>query len=146
MNWKVAVMLMLGVGVLYLIARSEPSAQRSTGTPTALATSEFQSSPDRSDDESTSEASSQDSGSSSDQSYAAARADSFGELQCSGDCSGHVAGYNWAEEHDIDDEDDCETAGDNSNSPSFAEGCKTYVNGGSAEDDSEKTEDQDSDQ
>ena len=48
MNWKVAVILILGVGVLYLIiARSEPNAQRSTGTPTAAAASEFQSSPGR---------------------------------------------------------------------------------------------------
>ena len=42
--------------------------------------------------------------------------------------SGHEAGYNWAEEHDIDNEDDCDAAGDTSNSPSFAEGCKAYVN------------------
>ena len=41
--------------------------------------------------------------------------------------SGHEAGYNWAEEHDIDDEDDCDTAGETSNSPSFAEGCRAYV-------------------
>jgi hypothetical protein len=146
MNWKVAVMLMLGVGVLYLIVRSEPDAQRSPGTPTAPAASEFQSSPHRSDDESTPEASSQGLGSSSDRGYATTRAESFDGFQCSVDCSGHEAGYNWAEEHDIDDEDDCETAGDNSNSPSFGEGCKAYVNGGSAEDDSEKTEDQDVDQ
>jgi hypothetical protein len=146
MNWKVAVILILGVGVLYLVAPSEPKAQHSPGTPTAPAASEFQSSPDRSDDDSTPEASSQDLGSSSDRSYAAARADSFDGLQCSGDCSGHEAGYKWAEEHDIDDEDDCEAAGDNSNSPSFAEGCKAYVDGGSVEDDSEKTEGQDEDQ
>jgi len=41
--------------------------------------------------------------------------------------SGHQAGYDWAQEKDIDDEDDCDTAGDHSNSPSFAEGCKSYV-------------------
>ncbi len=52
----------------------------------------------------------------------------FGGDSCSGDCSGHEAGYAWAEEHDIDDEEDCDTAGDNSISPSFAEGCKDYVN------------------
>jgi hypothetical protein len=60
MNWKAAVVLMLGVGVLYLIVRTEPDAQRSPGTPTTPAASESQSSPDRSDDESTPEASSQD--------------------------------------------------------------------------------------
>jgi hypothetical protein len=43
--------------------------------------------------------------------------------------SGHQAGYDWAEENSIDDEDACEEAGDNSNSPSFAEGCKAFVNG-----------------
>ncbi|MDE3104497.1 MAG: hypothetical protein KGK08_04915 [Acidobacteriota bacterium] len=41
--------------------------------------------------------------------------------------SGHQAGYDWAKDKDIDDEDDCDIAGDNSNSPSFAEGCKDYV-------------------
>jgi len=41
--------------------------------------------------------------------------------------SGHQAGYEWAEEKGIDDEDACEEAGDHSNSPSFAEGCKAYV-------------------
>jgi hypothetical protein len=41
--------------------------------------------------------------------------------------SGHEAGYKRAEEHDIDDEDDCDTAGETSNSPSFAEGCRAYV-------------------
>ena len=54
---------------------------------------------------------------SSDRSYSGA--DSWG--------SGHQAGYDWAEEKGIDDEDDCEQAGDHSNSPSFAEGCKAYV-------------------
>jgi hypothetical protein len=46
---------------------------------------------------------------------------------CTSDCGGHEAGYNWAEEHGIDDADDCDTAGDTSNSPSFAEGCRAYV-------------------
>lgn len=41
--------------------------------------------------------------------------------------SGHQAGYDWAEQHDIDDEGACETAGDSHNSPSFTEGCKAYV-------------------
>ena len=58
--------------------------------------------------------------------------DTFAGNDCTGDCSGHEAGYNWAEEHSIDDEDACDTAGDRSNSPSFAEGCKAYVNGESS--------------
>jgi hypothetical protein len=41
--------------------------------------------------------------------------------------SGHQAGYDWAEEKGIDNEDACDEAGDHSNSPSFAEGCKAYV-------------------
>lgn len=48
---------------------------------------------------------------------------------CTEDCSGHEAGYRWAEDHQIDDVDDCDTAGETSNSPSFAEGCRDYVNG-----------------
>lgn len=38
------------------------------------------------------------------------------------DCSGHQAGYDWAEQRDIDDEDDC-----GGNSESFIEGCKAFV-------------------
>ena len=41
---------------------------------------------------------------------------------CSGDCSGHIAGYQWAEEESISEDDDC--AGD---SQSFIDGCLQYV-------------------
>ena len=41
---------------------------------------------------------------------------------CTVDCSGHEAGYQWAEEKGIDDPDDC---GGNSNS--FIEGCIAYA-------------------
>jgi len=41
---------------------------------------------------------------------------------CTGDCSGHEAGYEWAEEKGITDPSDC---GGNSNS--FIEGCKSYA-------------------
>ena len=41
---------------------------------------------------------------------------------CTVDCGGHQAGYDWAEQHDIDDEDNC-----GGNSESFIEGCKAYV-------------------
>ena len=59
----------------------------------------------------------------------------FAGSPCTSDCSGHEAGYNWADEHGIDDESDCDTAGDTSNSPSFAEGCRAYVQeNGSADD------------
>lgn len=47
---------------------------------------------------------------------------SFGSYDCTEDCSGHEAGYEWAERNDIYHEDDC---GGNSNS--FIEGCLQYV-------------------
>jgi Protein of unknown function (DUF3761) len=53
----------------------------------------------------------------------------FAGYACSSDCSGHAAGYRWAQEHDINDADDCDTAGERSNSPSFAEGCRAFVEG-----------------
>ena len=58
----------------------------------------------------------------------------FAGSPCTSDCSGHEAGYNWAESHGISDEDDCDTAGETSNSPSFAEGCKAYVRGDDPDD------------
>src|SRR5580765_7279602 len=51
---------------------------------------------------------------------------------CTVDCSGHQAGYDWAEKHEITDEDNC-----GGNSESFIEGCKAYVReqeGNSSED------------
>jgi len=41
--------------------------------------------------------------------------------------SGHEAGYEWAERKGITDSEDCDAAGEHSNSPSFAEGCNAYV-------------------
>lgn len=41
---------------------------------------------------------------------------------CTQDCSGHEAGYQWAEDHDIDDPEDC-----GGNSESFIEGCRAYA-------------------
>lgn len=46
----------------------------------------------------------------------------FNGYECTEDCSGHEAGYNWAEENYIEDENDC-----NGNSDSFIEGCMSYV-------------------
>jgi hypothetical protein len=65
---------------------------------------------------------------------------SFAGDPCTEDCSGHEAGYKWAEAHDIDDDDDCDTAGENSNSPSFAEGCKAYVSGNSPDQDDDSSD------
>lgn len=50
----------------------------------------------------------------------AAIAESFRGYPCTVDCSGHEAGYEWAERNDITDPDDC---GGNSNS--FIEGCQS---------------------
>lgn len=46
----------------------------------------------------------------------------FYEYKCNDDCSGHEAGYQWAEEYDIDDKEEC-----SSKSQSFEEGCYVYV-------------------
>lgn len=45
------------------------------------------------------------------------------DWDCTYDCSGHEAGYNWAEENGITDPDDC-----GGNSQSFTEGCESYAN------------------
>jgi hypothetical protein len=56
-------------------------------------------------------------------------AQTFNGYECTQDCSGHEAGYDWAQQRGIDDDSDC---GGNSNS--FIEGCKAFVdeNGGPA--------------
>jgi hypothetical protein len=46
----------------------------------------------------------------------------FHGYACTIDCSGHEAGYQWASDRGIADEDDC-----TGNSKSFIEGCKAYV-------------------
>ncbi|MDR2311676.1 MAG: hypothetical protein LBE54_11890 [Brucellaceae bacterium] len=64
---------------------------------------------------------------------AAANAQTFGGYSCTDDCSGHQAGYDWAESNGISSEFDC-----GGNSTSFEEGCKAYVEDpyrGSDEDD-----------
>jgi hypothetical protein len=45
-----------------------------------------------------------------------------GQYGCTFDCSGHQAGYDWAELNGIDDEYDC-----TGKSISFIEGCRQYV-------------------
>jgi hypothetical protein len=42
---------------------------------------------------------------------------------CTGDCSGHNAGYEWAADKGIDEPGDC-----GGNSVSFIEGCEAYAN------------------
>ena len=46
----------------------------------------------------------------------------FMGYDCVDDCSGHEAGYDWAEEYDITNDYDCD-----GNSDSFIEGCQAYV-------------------
>jgi hypothetical protein len=65
----------------------------------------------------------------------------FAGYECTQDCSGHEAGYAWAEEHGITDGDACDAAGEHSNSPSFAEGCHAYVDGDAESEESEDTDD-----
>ena len=72
-------------------------------------------------------------------------ADSFGSLQfhgqpCTVDCSGHEAGYQWAEDHDITDPEDC-----GGNSQSFIEGCQSYA-GEHSDLDTDGADGEDSDQ
>ncbi len=53
-----------------------------------------------------------------------AEAETFGGHECTVDCSGHAAGYRWAEAHNITNESDCPL---NGNATSFYEGCLVYV-------------------
>jgi hypothetical protein len=57
---------------------------------------------------------------------------SFGGYGCTVDCSGHEAGYEWAESNGVDDSAECR-----GNSESFIEGCLAYVaeQGGGTEND-----------
>lgn len=63
-------------------------------------------------------------------------AGSVGEYGCTEDCSGHDAGYAWAEERGITNPDDC-----GGKSWSFEEGCRQYA----AEQGDAGSEDEDSD-
>ena len=48
--------------------------------------------------------------------------DTFMGYNCTDDCSGHEAGYEWAEENGITDPNEC-----GGNSWSFEEGCQAYA-------------------
>jgi hypothetical protein len=57
-----------------------------------------------------------------------AAARSFGGFECTVDCSGHKAGYEWAEDEGITDEAKCEAILRRwPNRNSFYEGCLAYV-------------------
>ena len=53
---------------------------------------------------------------------APAQAQTFNGYPCTVDCSGHEAGYVWAERKGITDESNC-----SGNSNSFNEGCQAWV-------------------
>lgn len=61
----------------------------------------------------------------------------FNGYPCTSDCSGHEAGYEWAEDKGITDSSDC---GGNSNS--FIEGCEAYAE---EQEEAEEPEEDDSD-
>ena len=57
-----------------------------------------------------------------------ASAREFGGHECTDDCSGHKAGYEWAESKNVQSEQTCNAILRRSpNSTSFYEGCLTYV-------------------
>jgi len=59
---------------------------------------------------------------------AEAQTHTFGGYDCTSDCSGQRAGYQWAESHHITDPGECEGILEKSpNRTSFYEGCMTYV-------------------
>ena len=47
----------------------------------------------------------------------------FGGYDCTEDCSGHKAGYDWAEDKQIEDADDCPSG----HGGSFHDGCQAYT-------------------
>jgi len=52
----------------------------------------------------------------------------FGGHECADDCSGHKAGYEWAEAKAVQTEQTCEAIlAKSPNSTSFYEGCLVYV-------------------
>ena len=53
-----------------------------------------------------------------------ANASEFGGYECTDDCSGHAAGYRWAEAHHITNERNCPL---NGNATSFYEGCLVFT-------------------
>jgi hypothetical protein len=64
---------------------------------------------------------------------ASAQDRTFGGFDCTVDCSGHSAGYKWAEKKGLDDEADCPAG----NSQSFHEGCVAYTRDNSLDPDAD---------
>lgn len=55
---------------------------------------------------------------------AVSQARTFDGNDCTEDCSGHAAGYKWAEEKGVTNSTDCPL---NGNATSFQEGCVSYT-------------------
>ena len=68
-------------------------------------------------------------------SVSVATTQTFHGYPCTVDCSGHEAGYEWADREGIEDPDDC-----GGNSDSFIEGCQAW-----AEEQQEQNEDSSAD-
>ena len=115
MSKKALIGILIAAGLVYLLTRSKPAVQTA---PTVVSPSDSTSHTTGSTETSTTTPNPR----------------TFAGDPCTSDCSGHEAGYNWAEEKGIDDESDCDTAGDTSNSPSFAEGCRDFVRGNEPDD------------
>jgi hypothetical protein len=49
----------------------------------------------------------------------------YGNRDCTLDCSGHEKGFEWARDNNVNSESECSSHGDTDGS--FAEGCKAYV-------------------
>jgi hypothetical protein len=132
-TWAWFVLLLICCGIASIVGKSlHPDADQVYRPP--LATTETES-PAYSYTPSNAEESA--SSFSSDSDNAASRKHKFDEYDCTFDCSGHKAGYEWAERKTIYDGDDCDAAGDHYNSPSFAEGCRAYVDGETEPDDND---------
>src|ERR1041384_1081303 len=98
------------------VAPTATPSPRSTPHPTIAAS-------EPSDDSQTQEETKDEDDSSEDNSDTeGSEAGYFHGHRCTVDCSGHEAGYRWAEEHDIHDPDDC-----GGKSQSFIEGCQAWA-------------------
>ena len=93
------------------------SANTQRATPSPLPTPPARPDSTDSDEANAEEDATKDDGEDSD-----SEAEDFHGYRCTVDCSGHEAGYKWAEEHDIDDPDDCD-----GKSQSFIEGCRAWA-------------------
>lgn len=92
------------------------TTQAARATPTPRSTTLARSEPPNSDE---SEAEDDDNNGDDDSDT---NAEDFHGYRCTVDCSGHEAGYRWAEQHDIHDPDDC-----GGKSQSFIEGCQAWA-------------------